>query len=120
MRFIQMSAHNVIDYIYGALISASPWLMGFAGNGAETYIPLAAGLAIVILSLLTNYRYSLKKTVAYNAHLTLELIVGIFLAASPWLFGFYKGIYLPHLISGMTGVLLSMMSKKFINYKAYN
>ena len=120
MRFIQMSAHNVLDYIYAVLIAASPWLSGFAKGGAETYVPAGAGAAVIVLSLFTDYRHSLKKTIAYNAHLTLELTIGVFLAVSPWLFGFYGDVYLPHLISGIFGVLLSVMSKKFVNYKPYN
>lgn len=120
MRFIPAAGHNIIDYIYGALIFASPWLTGYAKNGPETILPAAAGTAIIFLSLVTDYKYSLKKIIAYNAHLKLELFIGLLLAISPWFFGFYAEVYLPHLVSGFFCVVLSLLSKRFINYKAYD
>jgi len=120
MRFISVDAHNILDYIWGVFAIAIPWLFGFAGGNMETYIFIAAGGAVILKSLLTNYKYSLSKIIAFNSHLTLEIIIGIILAASPWIFGFNSRTYIPHLLFGIVIVVVSLMSKKFINYRAYS
>jgi hypothetical protein len=119
MRVIPVNVHNVMDYLYGPLIIAAPWLFNFARGGAETYIPVAIGIMILIMALITNYRYSAAKIIAYNTHLTLDLVFGVFLTASPWLFGFNDYIYLPHVIFGIIAVMISLMSKKFVYYREY-
>lgn len=119
MRVIPVNVHNIMDYLYGALIIAAPWLFNFARNGAETYVPVFAGIAVIIMALITNYRYSLAKIIAYNMHLTIDLVIGLFLITSPWLFGFNEHVYLPHVIFGLIAVVTSLMSKKHVNYREY-
>jgi hypothetical protein len=57
-----MAVHNLIDVIAGALLAASPWLFGFADEGANVWVPhLVVGLAAIFLGLTTKqeggYRY---------------------------------------------------------------
>ena len=47
-----------------------------------------------------------------NAHLTMDVITGIFLAASPWLFNFDEFVYLPHLIIGIMEIGASLFTEK--------
>lgn len=44
-------------------------------------------------------------------HLLFDLLSGILLAASPWLFGFADQVYLPHLIIGMLEIGAALMTK---------
>lgn len=119
MRIIPVNVHNILDYIYGVLIIASPWIFNFAKGGAETFVPVAVGILTILMALFTNYKYSAFKIISFNAHLTLDLIIGIFTAASPWIFGFSQYIYFPHLVFGIFAVVVSVMSKRFVNYIAY-
>jgi hypothetical protein len=119
MRFIPVNVHNIMDYIYGVLITASPWLFGFTQGGAETYIMVSVGIFGLLISLITNYKYSLAKIIAFNFHLKLDLVIGIFLVISPWLFGFSDYVYKPHLIFGLFAIVVSLTSKRFVNYKEY-
>jgi hypothetical protein len=119
MRVIPVDVHNIMDYIFGVLIIAAPWIFNFSRGGAETYVPVAAGAAVLIMALMTNYKYSAVKIVAYNTHLTLDIIIGIFLIISPWLFGFSDYVFIPHLVFGIIAVITSLMSKKFVNYREY-
>jgi len=45
-------------------------------------------------------------------HLTLDLVSGILLAASPWIFGFADHVYLPHLVLGIIEIGASLMTKR--------
>jgi hypothetical protein len=57
-----MAVHNLIDIVAGALLAASPWLFGFADEGASAWAPFVViGVAAIFLGLTTKqaggYRY---------------------------------------------------------------
>lgn len=101
MKIISTRVHGVLDYLVGALLIAAPWLFDFNRGGAETWVPVVLGAGVILYSLFTNYEYSVSKSIPMKIHLTLDVISGIFLAASPWIFGFNEFVYLPHLIFGI-------------------
>lgn len=111
MRFIPTKVHGILDYTAGGFIAASPWILGFAKGGAETRVPDAAGKAAVVYSLLTNYEWGVKKVIPMKTHLMLDLASGVFLAASPWLFGFAKKVWLPHLVMGVFEIGAALLTK---------
>jgi hypothetical protein len=45
-----------------------------------------------------------------KVHLMLDIVSGIFLAASPWLFGFANTIYIPHLILGLIEISTALLT----------
>jgi hypothetical protein len=46
-----------------------------------------------------------------RTHLMIDLMTGIFLAVSPWLFGFADEVYLPHLVLGILEVGAALFTK---------
>jgi hypothetical protein len=60
---------------------------------------------------MTNYELGVVKTLSMKTHLTLDIMSGIFLAASPWIFGFADTVYMPHLIFGILEIGASLMTK---------
>lgn len=111
MRIISTKVHGILDYLVGILLIASPWILNFADGGAKMWIPIILGASAVVYSLLTNYQLGVFKTLSMKTHLTLDLLSGIFLAASPWIFGFADTVYMPHLILGLLEVGASLMTK---------
>lgn len=101
-----------MDYLMGIILIAAPWLLGFAEGGVETWVPVAIGVAMLGLALMTNYEMGVVKTVPMPVHLTIDLISGLLLAASPWLFGFADRVYLPHLILGIAETAASLVTQK--------
>ena len=101
-----------MDYLVGILLIAAPWIFNFDRGGAETWVPVVLGVSTILYSLMTNYEYSISKTISMRTHLTLDLISGIILAASPWLFGFSEYVYLPHLIVGILEIGASLMTER--------
>jgi hypothetical protein len=112
MRFITTRAHGVIDYVMGVLIMASPWFLGFARGGAETWVPVIVGGAGLVYSLFTRYELGVVKSITMPVHLMLDLLSGIFLALSPWIFGFSDEVYMPHLIFGILEVGPSLTTQR--------
>lgn len=78
--------HGVLDYLTGAtLIGASqlPLLRGrFAGRALAT-----AGANHLAYSLVTDYELGVLKRLPYKAHLALDAVGALALAAAPWLRG---------------------------------
>ena len=101
MRFMSRKSHAVLDYIMGILLIVAPWLFGFSAFEAARWCSVAVGVLIILMSLITDYEGGTKKIISMGTHLNMDVLAGIFLAISPWLFGFNELVYLPHLIFGI-------------------
>jgi hypothetical protein len=112
MRFLSTRTHGVLDYLVGFFIMVSPWIFNFHPGGAETWVPVALGAMAVVYSLLTNYELGAFKILSMPTHLALDLMSGLLLAASPWLFGFHDYVYLPHLLMGIAEIGVSLCTSK--------
>src|SRR5215203_2693676 len=112
MRFIPTKVHGVMDYLMGILLIASPWLFDFNRGGLETWIPVILGVGALVYSVMTDYELGLTRTLSMPTHLILDLVSGILLAASPWIFGFADYVYMPHLVLGIIEIGASLMTKK--------
>lgn len=101
MRFIPTLVHGILDYPLSVLLIVLPWLGGFATGGPEMWVPIGAGVAMLGLSAFTAYEVGLVRAIPVSTHLVVDAVMGIFLAASPWLFRFAEIVFLPHLILGL-------------------
>src|SRR5687767_9993769 len=88
MRPISTKTHGYLDYIIGVLLIAAPWLFNFDRDGAETWVPVILGIAIILYSLLTDYELGVSHMISMRTHLMLDIVGSAFLAVSPWLFNF--------------------------------
>lgn len=111
MRMIGTKTHGYMDYTMGLLLIIAPWLFGFANGGAETWVPVVLGAGAILYSLMTDYELGAVRTLSMRTHLMLDLMSGILLAASPWLFGFADVVWMPHLIFGLLEIGASLMTK---------
>lgn len=101
------------DYPTNALIAAAPFIFGFNNTKSETIVPVVIGTAHTTVSLCTDYEMGVAKLIPMKSHLALDVAGGLFLAISPWLFGFSKRVWAPHLIAGllMAGTALMTTDK---------
>ena len=112
MRFIPTRVHGAIDYLFAVLLIAAPWLLGFGSEGgAQTWVPVALGILIAGQSLMTDYEWGVARLIPMPAHLFMDLAGGVFLAASPWLFGFDDQVWAPHLILGLVEMGTALMTE---------
>ncbi|MFD2569699.1 SPW repeat protein [Spirosoma soli] len=112
MRFISTKVHGVLDYLAGALIIASPWLFGFADGSSAQWVPVVTGVVLLLLSICTDYEAGPVKAFSMSFHLSMDVLAGILLAASPWLFGFADDVYMPHVILGILEIGAGLMTEK--------
>ena len=112
MRFISRKFHAVLDYMSGALLIASPWLFNFEDVDSAKWVAIAVGILILGQSFMTDYEGGGKKAISMSGHLTMDVIMGIFLAASPWLLNFDEYVYLPHLVIGIMEIAAGLFTEK--------
>jgi len=101
MRLIPSRIHGFLDYATALLLIAAPWLFNFAGNGAETWVPVVLGIGVVAYSLITAYEWGVSPLLSMRTHLIIDALGGALLALSPWLFGFADRVWAPHLFVGL-------------------
>lgn len=117
MRFIPTRFHGIIDYFVGVALICAPWLFNFVPAdttqwGYETYVPIILGSSIISYSAVTNYEWGVFKILNMPVHLYLDILGGIVLAASPWLFGFADYVYKPHLIVGLAEIVIAVCTQR--------
>jgi hypothetical protein len=115
-RFLPSSAHGVIDYLMGLMLLAAPNLLGFADGSAAEWVPRAAGVLVLGLSLTTDYEAGLVTLVPFQAHLWMDAVLAAGLIASPWLFGFASGPssdWMPHVVLGVAELLVVGITRPF-------
>jgi uncharacterized membrane protein YtjA (UPF0391 family) len=105
MRFLSTRAHSILDLIVALVLIFAPNIFGFSDvGGAAANIPRILGIMLLLDEAITDNGMSLAKIISMKAHLTSDIVVGIFLALSPWLFGFHdqgSNAWLPHLVVGI-------------------
>ena len=59
VKVLPFTIHSAGDYLAAALLLAAPWVLNFAdGDTGLTVFYIVAGLAVLAVSLVTNYQYS--------------------------------------------------------------
>ena len=111
MRFIPTKVHGLLDYLVGITLAISPFLFWSTEMDLDLWIPLVSGVALILISVCTDYEWGAAKTFTMRSHLTLDLLLGIFLAISPWLFGFADVVFFPFLIFGALEIISALSTK---------
>ena len=105
MKLISTKAHTIIGLIVGVVLLFAPSIFGFDDNNAATTVATVVGIFIILNELVTTSPYSPFKLVPMKVHIVLDVVTGLFLAASPWLFSFANNDepsqWVPHLVVGI-------------------
>lgn len=115
MKFLPTKVHGALDYIVGIALILAPMIFGFSDHGgAAVFIPRLLGAVLIAYSIFTDYEWGIFKVVKMPYHLTIDLLASVFLAASPFLFGFVHdgaNVWLPHFVVGLTVILVVLVSQ---------
>jgi hypothetical protein len=111
MRFLPTKIHGLLDYLTGITLAISPFLFWTTDMGIDLWIPLIAGVGLILISVCTDYEWGATKVFTMRSHLTMDLLMGVFLAISPWLFGFADLVFAPFLIFGVFEILASLITR---------
>lgn len=112
---INTKVHAVLDYATGLVLILAPDLLQFSEiGGAAVLAPRIIGLGIILLEMITDFELSLVKLVPMKVHIIVDILAGVLLALSPYLFGFNDekvNAWLPHMLVGVMIIGVSMLSQ---------
>lgn len=108
MRFVPTRIHALVDYGVGVVLLALPFVLGV--SGAQRWALVALGLAAITYSLLTDYELGALRVLSVPAHLALDVLFGVAMLTSPWLFGFSNAPLWPHYLFGLTSLVLAAIT----------
>ena len=110
MKFLDTKVHGYIDYALASILLFIPAMFHLQANTAQSIIFYVFSILTFFLSLQTDYEHGLYKLLPMQLHLLIEIILGLFLAASPWIFGFAGMVFIPHLLFGVLVILIGLMT----------
>jgi hypothetical protein len=99
-----------MDYIMAILLVTSPFTLDYYNAGPETMLPVCLGLLALFITPMTDFRFAVIRVIPLKWHLYFDFAAGIFLALSPWIFDFYRHVYMPHVIFGLLQVIASLVT----------
>jgi hypothetical protein len=90
LRPIDATLHGVTDYTVGTLlVTVFPRLVGIEGTRAGRQIRMS-GAVHVAYSTVTDYPLGMVKELPYRAHLAIDALGAVALAATPFITGQYR------------------------------
>lgn len=112
MSKIPRKIHGFIDYLWVAVMIALPFGLGFARVIPAAICFFIAAASTLVLSLFTNYELGIWKKLPMTFHLDMDMVLGLCLAISPWLFGFYDQVYWPHVVLGVFAIAAGLITQR--------
>jgi len=116
--FISTKLFGYINYPLAIITMASPWIFCSADGtsfqhvgGAALFFPLMFGWFQVLMAIFSKSKAGMVGIFPIQMHCTLDVISGFVVAVSPFLYGFYPKVFLPHLILGGIIFLLGIYTK---------
>jgi hypothetical protein len=86
-RPVDATLHGVVDYTAGTLLlTAFPWLAGIEGTRSARQVRIA-GAVHAAYSTLTDYPLGIVKALPFKAHLAIDAVGALALAATPFVTG---------------------------------
>ena len=110
MKLIDTKAHGAIDYALGIFLLCVPYMLSLGEPSPKINIFYLVGTALILYSTLTKYDLGLLSLIPLPLHNIFDVISGLVLAASPWLFSFSDEVYIPHIVFGFALLMLPIIT----------
>jgi hypothetical protein len=115
MKFIPTWFHGILDYVVGIALIFAGQIFGFSSvGGAAVDVPLVLGIVLIVYSIFTRYELGIFKVIPMSYHLVVDFLASVFLALSPFIFGFSNqalNVWLPHVVVGIVVILVVIFSQ---------
>ena len=107
--FISTKVYGFFNYALALTMIFSPWLFGFKDqHGASFLLPLYLGWLQLIMAIFIKHEWGILKVFPVSMHAFIDVIVGSFLFATPFLYAYTDEIFVPQLIFGALLFLLGI------------
>ena len=79
--------HGLLEYVIGGFFIASPFIFGFDAAAAVA-IGVVGGIVLILMAATAQTGPSLSGMVPVSLHVVFDVVLAVFLVASPFVFGF--------------------------------
>ncbi len=113
-RFLSTRAHGLTGSLAIAASLTAPALLPLKEVPASAGTLRLWGAGGIALAALTDFELGVVRVVPMRAHLAIDVVMGLSLAAGPWLLGGAtagRRHWLPHALIGGTEVLLAFITR---------
>ena len=105
MKILSPRTHTIIGFIVGLALLLAPNIFGFSDlGGAAVAVPRIIGIIVILSELTVKGSFSGIGFIPMKLHIGADVLMGLILALSPWLFGFADeaaNAWVPHLVVGL-------------------
>jgi hypothetical protein len=116
-RVLSTKTHSFIDYLMGAAMILSPWMLGIHQQ-TPAYILIIAGIVGILRNLATDYEGGIVCQISMQQHLRTDIISGMLLAACPFIFTTHA--VWPIIVFGALQVIIALITHTVPSYKGYH
>ncbi|HXV29970.1 MAG TPA: hypothetical protein VD840_06540 [Sinorhizobium sp.] len=89
IRFLTPTWHGVVDYLAAAALLTMPFVLNLgASSPIAKWLSVGTGLAVIVVSMLTDYKYGAIRVLPFKGHLAIDAAVATAFALAPTVFGF--------------------------------
>ena len=113
MRLINTKAHAIVDYLIALVLLSASSLFEFDDRRAVLACDIA-GVVLLLNASLTAFEYGFLHLIPLRVHVAIDVVSGLTLAASPWLFSFHDLAYKPHFVFGITILAIGVLSDRIL------
>lgn len=112
-RLVPQDVHSLLDYSNAVTVAG----VALGATGPACTAGLALGLSVAGVSLLTDYRLSVRKIIPIEVHETIDYVWGVAAIAAPFVFGYARRSPLSALVHIAVGVS-TLIGSLFTDYRA--
>ena len=88
-RFVTRTMHAYLDYPVALSLVAAPFLLNLGNSHPMArWLAVGAGVAALILTLLTDHKLGVFRVLPFGVHLAVDFLVGVVFLAAPIALGF--------------------------------
>lgn len=89
MRFLPQSVHGVLDYLVALTLIVAPFALDFVAESAFAHwLSVAAGVGLLVYSLLTDYSVGAFGAIPFKLHLAFDFSAGALFTVLAFVAGF--------------------------------
>jgi hypothetical protein len=85
---IPLLMHAAIEPVAAIVLILSSWIFGFSSSGTAQAVTIILGAIMLVAGAMTDWRLALARLIPLRVHFMTDLVVGIVLIVSPFIFGF--------------------------------
>lgn len=114
LRIITPEVHGIIDYFAALLLIVSPFILKLGeSNIIAKWLSVATGIAVILVSINTKYKYGWLNVIPFDGHLAIDLLAATTFSIAPIVFGFTGIDFQYYIVNAVIVYLVVSLSKNY-------